>query len=91
MNLKTGSPHLLRTRHMRLWLGKLWQRAASAVPVRDEPQRRLQLGALHGCRRRRACAALLVPVAAAVAHPVRGAKIELLRAMRARNLLGLVG
>ncbi len=91
MNLKTGSPHLIRTRHLHLWLRKLWWRAASAVPVRDEEQRILQLGALHGCRRRRAVSAQLVLVAAAVAHPVRGAELELLRALRAQNLLRLAG
>ena len=74
MNLKTGSPHLFRTRHLRSRLRKLWQRAASAVPVRDEEQRILQLSALHGCRRRRACAAQLVLVAAVMAHPVGGAE-----------------
>ena len=66
---------------------RLSQRAVSAIPVRDEPPRLLQLGALHGCRRRRACAAQLVLVAAAVAHPVRAAELERLLALRARNLL----
>ena len=89
MNKKTGSPHLFRPRRMRSRLRKLRQRAATAVPVRDEPQRLLQLGALHGCQRRRACATQLVLVAAAVAHPVGGAELELLRALRTRNLLRL--
>jgi hypothetical protein len=84
MNCSTGSPHLLAraacargpgTRHPGAW----------AVPVRDKPERPLQLRARHGCQLH-APIAQPVRVAAVVAQPICVAVVELRFTFRASDL-----